>query len=366
MFFSFHMPVKVIGGRDCVLNNGGIFSSFGKKCLIITGKNSAKLSGGLKDVTAVLEKENIQYDIYDNINENPLVSRCFEAGKKAREINADFLVGIGGGSVLDATKASAIFAAEPKMEKNDIFSRSAGVTPLPKILIGTTAGTGSEVSAVSVLTLDENGMKKSISGDDCYADVVFADSKYTCSASYDTTVSTALDALAHITEGFFSKKLTDTEKLFARFGIPLLSSCLKKLSLSRELPDEKEREKLYCASLYAGIVLNTCGTSFPHPLGYILTQYRHIPHGKACTAFMKPFLKKAKTFENEKFREFITLTGMAEDEFISLIEKLTDIKDISFPESELEEIAKRWDIPPKNFANTPGGFTKEEAISLFR
>ena len=175
MISNIYMPARCIVGRGCVEQSGGIFVSAGKRCLIVTGRSSARLSGALGDAEKALQGAGISYDIFDGIGANPLVSACCAAGKRARDIGAEFILGIGGGSVLDASKAIAIYAADPSLAPMDIYKREYSGTPLPVLLIGTTAGTGSEVTGVAVLTNDETGAKKSISGADCYAAVSFCD-----------------------------------------------------------------------------------------------------------------------------------------------------------------------------------------------
>ena len=162
------MPVKCVWGDNAVAENSALFAELGKKCLIVTGKSGAKLSGALGDAVSALDSQGISYTLFDGISENPLVSSCFSAGCAARECKAEFVLGIGGGSVLDACKAIAIYASNPGLAPMDIYLREYSSKPLPVALIGTTAGTGSEVTSVAVLTNDETGRKKSISGADCY------------------------------------------------------------------------------------------------------------------------------------------------------------------------------------------------------
>ena len=152
MISNIYMPVRCIVGRGCVEQSGGIFASAGKRCLIVTGRSSARLSGALGDAEKALQGAGISYEIFDGIGANPLVSACCAAGKRARDIGAEFILGIGGGSVLDASKAIAIYAADPSLAPMDIYKREYSGTPLPVLLIGTTAGTGSEVTGVAVLT----------------------------------------------------------------------------------------------------------------------------------------------------------------------------------------------------------------------
>ena len=122
MDFNLSIPVKVISGENCVKENSGLFAPFGKRCLIVTGKHSAKMSGALDDVTAALEENAIAYEIYDGMGENPLLFSCHEAGKTANAFSADFIVGIGGGSALDGAKAAAVYATNPTFSFKDIYA----------------------------------------------------------------------------------------------------------------------------------------------------------------------------------------------------------------------------------------------------
>ena len=253
MTYNVFMPARCIGGENAVSENSALLAGLGKKCLIVTGKSGAEKSGALVDVREALEKENIAYEIFGKIGENPLLSVCHEAGSAARSAEADFIIGIGGGSALDASKAVAIYASNPDLAPFDIYKRVYENAPLPVALVGTTAGTGSEVTGVSVLTNDETGIKKSISGPDCYAKISFLDPKYTYSLPYKATVSTALDAFAHAYEGFFTTKCEGVVRLFAEKCIPELYRCLK------QIRDEKTIDpSLRGAAPHSPILSGTC------------------------------------------------------------------------------------------------------------
>ena len=359
---SVYMPVKCVWGRNCVAENSADLV-LGKRCLIVTGKNGAKASGALDDAINALEKQGIGYAVFDGIGENPLISACHKAGAAARKADADFIIGIGGGSVLDASKAIAIYASNADLEPIDIYKREYKNAPLPIALIGTTAGTGSEVTAVAVLTNDETGVKKSIKGNDCYAKVSFCDPKYTQSMSYKTTVSTALDAFAHATEGFFTERCEGIHKVFAQNCIPALYRGLKELSESETVGCEL-RESLYYASVYAGLVINNCGTGFPHPLGYVLTENYGVPHGMACAAFFAPYIDRCAEFAPEKFAEFTAMTAEI-NEVKGVIASLTDLEGVSIGKEKAEKYALRWQsVIPGNFTASPGGLTQKEAAQI--
>lgn len=358
---------KIYSGENCVNENANVFSSFGRKCLIVTSKSSAVKSGALADVTTALDSQGINYNIFDKITENPLVSTVIDGGAVAREIGADFIIGIGGGSPLDAAKAVAICAMNPQYDIDGLYNRKNPSKALPVILIGTTSGTGSEVTGVSVLTNDKTMQKKSIGGADCYATVAFCDAKYTHSMSYDVTVTTALDAFAHAVEGFFSPKCTEYPLMYAKTALPLLYRGLKALNEKNAI-DEKLREELYLGSIYAGLELNVCGAAFPHTVGYVLTEEFGIPHGRACTAFMPRLLDKAKRADVEKFHHFLRYVGANEYDIKDTISSLTNVK-IEATDEEIEKWCARWKEGNKNFDNSPDGFDykqAEEAIKNLR
>ncbi len=365
MDFNIYMPARLISGEDCVVNNAYIFSSLGKKCLIVTGGSSAEKSGALADAKAALAKEGVKYKVFNKITENPLCSTVIEGGKVAREFGADFIIGIGGGSPLDASKAVAICAENPDFDIDGLYNRKTPAKALPLALIGTTSGTGSEVTGVSVLTNDKNMTKKSISGADCYGAVSFLDPKYTYSMPYGVTVSTALDAFAHSVEGWFSKKCSDIASAYGKMALPMIFEGLKYLNKTKLLPEKELRDKLYLGSIYAGLQLNICGAAFPHTIGYALTEEYNIPHGKACTAFMPLFLKRAKEFMPERYDELLKAICCDEEEVISVVEELTDVK-INATDEKLLVICKRWEQGNKNFDNSPGGFDAGIAFEAFK
>lgn len=368
MYTNLYNTPKIYSGKNCVLDNANIFSSYGKRCIIVTSKTGAVKSGALQDVTTALDSQGIEYVVFDKITENPLVSTVIEGGATAREFGADFVVGIGGGSPLDASKAVAICAMNPQYDIDGLYNRKNPSKALPVILVGTTSGTGSEVTGVSVLTNDKTMQKKSIGGADCYGAVAFCDAKYTHSMSYNVTVTTALDAFAHAVEGYFSPKCTEYPRMYAEMALKILFKGLKVLWETKCIPDENTREELYLGSIYAGLELNVCGAAFPHTVGYVLTEEFSIPHGKACTAFMPLFIQKAKREDAEKFHSFLRCVGANEAELVEVVEKLTDVK-IEATDEQIEEWCSRWKNGNKNFDNSPGGFDykqAEEAIKSLR
>lgn len=368
MDFNINLPINVISGEKALLKNSPLLRKLGASCLIVTGGSSARLSGALADIEQALEKEGIAYRIYDSIGPNPRLDHCYEASRTALEIKADFIVGIGGGSPLDAAKAVAVYASNPGISMEEIYTVTDRNRALPLVLIGTTSGTGSEVGRVSVLTHPVTGRKKSISPMDCYPTLTFADPVYTHSMPYDITVSTALDALAHVLEGYMSVKCGDLPTLFGEKAIELIWKGLLFLYENKKeklLPDPELREALYYGSLYAGITLAYCGTAFPHPLGYVLTENYGVPHGKACTAFMDTFTDRAAEYTPERLEKALGIMKTDKESFKRIVAELTDIKGITMTKEEIAAYCERFDPTPANFTFSPGGFTKEDAVREF-
>ncbi len=366
MDFNLNLPVRVISGEGCVTDNASALAAFGKKCLIVTGGKSAIVSGALDDCKNALKSVDTDFEVFSGIGPNPRLDDCFEASVVCREKECDFIVGIGGGSALDAAKAVAVYAANPQLKQDDIYSCDKRNRALPIVLIGTTSGTGSEISRVSVLTHPVTGRKKSISPEDCYAALSFADSRYTHTMPYSVTVSTALDAMAHAIEGYMSEKCGSIATLFGDKAVELIWRGLEQLWKTKELPDPQGRKELYYGSLYAGVVLAYCGTAFPHPMGYILTENYDVPHGMACAAFMDTFIERSEKFSGERYASMLRAMGTDKDTFLKVIRELTDVGHVSMTVQQAEKYCERFETAPANFRFSPGGFTREDALETLK
>lgn len=362
MSFNLQKPVEVISGKNSLTDNADLLRKFGKKCLIVTSGTAAKKSGALDDIKKALNDNGIEYEIFGSITENPETSDCFAAGEKAREFCADFIVGIGGGSPLDAAKAVGVYASNSQISSPDlIYSEPVNNKPLPVVLIGTTAGTGSEVTGVSVLT-NEKGKKKSVKGENYYASLVLADAKYTYSLPFSVTVSTALDALCHAVESYLSAKAYEKSKAFAEKAISLIWDELVRLENEKTLPDETHRDILYDASIYAGLAIEKTGCCFPHTVGYFLTEKHGISHGRACAVFLPEYVKRGLEFKKYDAEKLMSLMNTDFDTFEKTVFSLADVK-INLNEKEHEDYLPNWENAA-NFNNSPGGFSGLDAKRL--
>lgn len=336
MEFKFQIATKAFLGRDCVKKNRTEFGRYGERALIVCGRNSAKASGALKDITDVLTELGKEYEIYDKVENNPTLENVKEGGEAARAFGADFIVGIGGGSPLDAAKAVAVLAVND-IEPLDLYKNTFAAKPLPILAVPTTAGTGSEITPYSILTRKDMQTKMSFGNEDTFPRAAFLDAAYTESMSYETTVDTAIDALSHAVEGYLSKRSTAVSDIFAVEAIEAFGKCIKAL-LGRNI-DFNVREKLLYASMLGGMVISHTGTTIVHGMGYSLTYFKNIPHGRANGLLMKEYLKFNYDASKTKIDKVLQLMKLEDIEgFGRVIDSLMPCES-SFTEEELRMYA---------------------------
>lgn len=361
---EFYLPGRLVTGENCVAANSGRFRTFGRRCLIVTGGASAKRSGALADVSAALDGQGIAYDVFDRITPNPAVSACQAGGRVASAFGADFVVGIGGGSPLDAAKAVAAFAANPEMSEAEFYSAQWPHPPLPIVLVGTTAGTGSEVTSVSVLT-DASGKKHSIHDDRLYAALALGDARYTRSLPRAATLSTGIDALAHCVESALSRKADSLSRLFAAQGLRLAVPVLTAAAAGDGALTGAEREALYEASILGGLAINRTGTVFPHNVGYYLTERYGIPHGFASAYLMPALLDHIDRCAPEAARDFFAAAGITEDGLRALLRSVLPPLAVAAAEEEIAAALPRW-RENGTVKNTLGTVTEAEIAAALR
>lgn len=315
MIRQYYMPTRVIMGPDCIMSNCSLFRTLGKKALIVTGTRSAKQNGSEEDVKMALEAAGVSYRVFDKVMSNPTISCVYEGASAARESKADFVIAIGGGSPMDAGKAIALLAAQDIAEE-DLFSGLYGNKVLPMAFVPTTAGTGSEVTQYSILTNDNAQTKTSIASSLLFPAVAFLDPKYLEHLPVTTTVNTAIDALSHAVEGMLSVRASALSDALAVESIRLIMECMpelvKVLETAKEAPlDLKIRERLLQASLMAGMVIAQTGTTVVHAMGYSLTYFKDVDHGRANGLLLGEYLELVEREQPELTDRVLKAMGLS-------------------------------------------------------
>lgn len=289
MNWQWHCPTRIIFGLKAVTNNADALG-LGKRAFIVCGQGgSGQRNGALNDVIQVLTAAHIDWYVYDKVQSNPKVEDMRGAASLAREEQADFVIGIGGGSPLDAAKAIAVLACN-SLSDEELFNARFGKA-LPLAAVPTTAGTGSEVTQYSILTYPAINSKKSIASDLLFPRVALLDPAYTRSLSWEVTVDTAVDAFSHVFESYLTVRHSPMSDALAGEAMFLSGGLLRELALKKGMPDDKMRCQLLYVSLLAGTVISQTGTSIPHALGYSFTYFKGTPHGRA-NGYVMPALAR--------------------------------------------------------------------------
>ncbi len=354
-----YMPTKVYSDKECVQKHGNEIAAFGTKAMIVTGKHSSRINGSLLDVEEVLEKEKIEYIVFDDVEENPSI----ETVMKAREIGirekVDFVIGIGGGSPLDASKSIALMIANPE-ESEDVFYTPKKLPHLPVVCIPTTCGTGSEVTPYSILTIHKGRTKKSISHR-IFPELALLDAEYLKSMSRTNLVNTATDALGHLIESYLNTNSNEWNRIYVREGLRVFAEFKERL-LKDSLEDD-DYEKMLRASSWAGMAIAHTGTSFPHGLSYALTYEKNIPHGRAVGLFLAGYVSVYE--DKTAVLEVMKLLGFDEiTQFSDYMHSLLGTDDVS--EELLQKTAGDLMKDTGKRKNYPFQITKEELIQMYQ
>ncbi|MBQ7990040.1 MAG: iron-containing alcohol dehydrogenase [Oscillospiraceae bacterium] len=342
-----HIPTEFFCEDGCTAAHRDEIASLGGRALIVTGGRSSKMNGSLDDMTDVLGKCGIAYSVFDRVEENPSVETVMAGTKAALELGADMIIGIGGGSPLDAAKAVALMAANPDRDAEFLVSGGNGYAhPLPLVCVPTTCGTGSEVTPVSVLTYHDRRTKGSVPFK-IYPDIALCDGKYLMYAPHRLIVNTAVDTLGHLTESYLNSAADEHSRSAAEKGFELWQG--NRPLLEGEPLTAGGCTALMTASAYGGAAIAHTGTGIPHGLSYTLTYEEHIPHGLAVGYFLAGYVSLCSDSE---IHEIMGMTGFADThEMDSFIRRTSGGTGIDRQLASLA--AKRLAENPKKLSTAP-------------
>lgn len=313
-------------------------AALGRHALIMTGRSSAKKCGALADVTDALSSENISYTIFDQTEENPSTETVMAAKEAGIAAKCDFVIGIGGGSPLDAAKAAAVMIANPGSDWPLLYE-SEPAKALNVAAVPTTCGTGSEVTGASVLTRHDLGTKRTAK-QYVFPKLALMDPKYLASAPGSVITSTAIDALGHLIESYVNTSATEESRIKSLTGLHIWKRCRAYIE-GTVFTDPAEEHDMYkdllLASNYAGMAIRIAGTSLPHAFSYYLTYEKQVPHGIAIGIYQPGFLGGASS---EDKTAILSAAGFEDMEsFSKFIEKIC-IRPVLEKYADAEELRK--------------------------
>lgn len=280
---NFQLPTKVYFGQGSISEIGSLAEKFGKKALIISTRHWVKQKKALEQISKSLLEHNVRHLFYDAIKSEPntkLVNSCMAYTTSEK---VDLIIAIGGGSVIDIGKAVSVLVNNYGNVNRYLEVDGSYILKhrgIPFIAIPTTSGTGSEVTRNAVILNTKTKMKRSVRSDLMFPEIAIVDPELTLHLPPQLTALTAMDAFAHLTEGYFSKKANELSELFSLYGINLIKRSLPK-AVKSGAGDIEIRSDLAMASLMGGFVLNNSGMGICHALSGTLGGMFKVPHSIA-------------------------------------------------------------------------------------
>ena len=299
--FTYFSPTKIVFGCGCVGQTGQIAREYGKRALLVCSSDSAALVGLSKVVIANLEASGIMVGVYDKVTPNPTTDLVTEGAQYARRLNAEMVIGLGGGSSLDAAKAIAVECTHNGTAWEYLhYTEGPSAKTLPIIAIGTTAGTGSQVTPCAVITNPRFKDKSAIWHPNIFPKVAIVDPEITATMPRSFTAQTGFDAFCHNFEAYLSVNANPIVEYTALDAIKRIVTYLP-----RALEDGSDmvaREQMALADTQGGLTNASAGVTLPHGLGMQVGGHcPHVSHGQALAVIYPEFTKFTYSSAIEKF-----------------------------------------------------------------
>ena len=365
--WKFFMPTKIRFGWGRFQEIRQVVEELkGKKIFLVTSRHFAKKYGVLDRLSDLLK--GLTLVMFAEAEENPTIETVDRGAAQCRENKCDLVMGLGGGSALDAGKAMAMLQKNPGSIREYLDQERVCQTKgLPFIAVPTTSGTGSEVTPFTVITHPNKKAKQAIAPPENFPDVALVDPELTMSMPLEVAASTGLDALCQAVEGFWSTQGNPLTRSLAFQAIKLAmenleSACFKK--------DKESVTNMALASHLTGIEMSNIGNTSIHPLSYPITIDYGVPHGFACAIFLPEVIRFNASAIRDRFKGLLTLLNLASveafaDKVDSLMEKLKAprrLSKLSVKAEEIPGIAKRG--IGRSTAWNPRPMTEEDIVQI--
>ncbi|MBU3930903.1 MAG: iron-containing alcohol dehydrogenase [Pseudomonadota bacterium] len=378
--FSFTGAKKIVFGR-------GSFAALPEhlaelrvsRPLIVLDRNLAE-TGFREKVSGLLDRAEMGCVIDDKTEPEPPLELADEGTKIALKKRCDGVVGIGGGSAMDLAKAIAVLAANKGKAEDYLGLNRVPGPGLPKIMIPTTAGTGSEVTFTSVFIRKKLKKKEGMNSPYLYPELALLDPELTLSLPPHPTAATGIDALCHAIESYTSINASPMSEMISLEAIQLISDNLR--TAVHDGGNIEAREAMLLGSLYAGLGLANAGVTAVHSLSYPLGGRYGVSHGLANTIMLPRVMAFNLPGALEKFVDIAEVMGeivddlplreaayLAVEAVESLIEDcgiMTTLEELKIPEGDFPVLAKVAMTVSRPLANNPCKMTIEDMVEIYQ
>jgi alcohol dehydrogenase len=309
--FSFTGAKKIVFGNGELLKLAGhIRDLHAKNPLVVIDKNLAK-TNLLEKIEKILLPEGIKVTVYNKVEPEPPIELADEGARLAVKNKCDIVIGVGGGSAMDVAKAIAVLATNKGAAADYLGLNKVPRPGLPKIMIPTTAGTGSEVTFTAVFVRKDLKKKEGMNSPYLYPELALLDPELTLSLPPAPTAHTGLDALCHAIESYTSVNSSPMSEMFSLEAIALIAENLR--TCVHDGRNIIAREKMLLGSLYAGIGLANAGVTAVHSLSYPLGGKYGVGHGLANTMMLQAVMAFNLPSALEKFTDIAVAMGECVD-----------------------------------------------------
>lgn len=378
MIKSFQTMRRIVFGPGSVEALGEEIRRLGGGRVLVVTDPGLKKAGVVDQVTSVLEKAKLEFSVFADVEPDPKIEVALACTAAAKSIGPDTIVGLGGGSSLDIAKITSVMITnDGPIEK--YFGMELVPKPgVPLILIPTTAGTGSEMTSICVLSDTKNQVKKGIVSEHMYARTALLDPRLTVALPPRVTAMTGMDALVHAIESFVGRLgtvFTDTLNLKA---IQLVAANLRSAYAQGE--NLEARENMLYASAMAGMAFSNTQTGLAHAIALAIGGRHHLPHG-LLTAFIIPWVMEYNLIANPaKFVQIAEAFGEKTDALpqieaarlsVKAVKSLLDdvgisykLRDYGVPREQFAEIARDTAGAQRFMRNNPRAVTEADVIHL--
>ncbi|MBU0732841.1 MAG: iron-containing alcohol dehydrogenase [Proteobacteria bacterium] len=375
----FLSPHKTILGKGVVQQLGKEVTALGgRKVLVVTDPGVLK-AGMVEMVEKALVSEGIKMGLFDKVEPEPPVRVVDECVQTITEGKYDLIIGLGGGSALDVAKGAAAVAPNGGKVLDYVGIDTIPKKGLPKILIPTTAGTGSEATRVFVMTDETDNTKKVVYSNFLLSDVAMLDPVLTASMPPAVTADTGLDALVHAIEAYVSVNTTPFAEILALEAISLIAYNLP-IAFSKGSNIQARYNMLLAANL-GGAAFTSGGLGAVHGLAYVLGTDYHMAHGRS-NAIMLPHVMSFNTTGNlQKYAHVAQVMGEnvvglslyeAAEKSVNAVKRLLTTVNISFNLSfygilkeDLPKLVEGGMKQSRLFVPNPRDLSEEDVRSIY-